>query len=895
MSHVKTSRTSLHAAGMPRSPSSSSIASSTRPRRININLPKHEATAAAFVSSATGASTLTEELVAQERARYTTLVAKNATSEALMKMPNVATKPESVERDVEQPTVRQGIACKLPRVSPAQMSNLKVVVEDTVPMAFPSGYQVQRPASGRTRSASSFSFQSNVDLSNDNDEMSTLSAKRTSMNPHAASFTPSFAKSGGSDCAVSDYSGQHSNRPSRRSTVDSSRDAAIAGLGISSPTTDGSHQGLTVNTKAQSPSAMMRQDRSTFGGSELSSPLPISAVPADFNPEEFRINLMRQISDKLETGLDRHFSQLVSATAAALPLSPATSDHDGGSGGSTADDTAHQLKKLLRNATAELERVKLKNQELRETNHKLELQHMEATHQVARLQDFELNNQFLLSRVKELESCASSVDSVETSSMNGHRHQRHSSTTGNMTQQSQHIQRLMREVASLTSERDALKIRSWELEKKPYAQQHQQRPAHFVDLENERNRLVEELGAKTVAMEDLWNKNETLMVRATEYEKRVWELEGQCAALEEECKALPTIRSDLVEMEARAVAADALVEKMQDMEGQVALVKNFQDRIQELETTNAVLDHSNWDLSERLNIANNQHALLTKEFESFRSKDKDDRRVEILATRNRELEALLAEQAKISPDYKDEYERVSAELEKIKIRLPQLEGQSKQVALLRSKNLQLEKQIKTMEELEPRLEEMNQLHERNLFLEGELGELENLRAREMELEGELEETKSRLNQLETSKSRMASFSGLKQAPGSRARSGSVAQHSPSLFQEGEENASGSNLRSGSPVQQQPQSTIQPLSRRTSQSASAWPSGRSSMSLSRNRVSTSSNASSTTALTNGIRASSPRGSDEETITEKQISAEPLSMGSEDEAALSTAATTTDTTH
>ncbi|KAF9935803.1 hypothetical protein BGZ67_002973, partial [Mortierella alpina] len=143
MSHVKTSRTSLHAAGMPRSPSSSSIASSTRPRRININLPKHEATAAAFVSSATGASTLTEELVAQERARYTTLVAKNATSEALMKMPNVATKPESLERDVEQPTVQQGIACKLPRVSPAQMSNLKVVVEDTVPMAFPSGYQVQ--------------------------------------------------------------------------------------------------------------------------------------------------------------------------------------------------------------------------------------------------------------------------------------------------------------------------------------------------------------------------------------------------------------------------------------------------------------------------------------------------------------------------------------------------------------------------------------------------------------------------------------------------------------------------------------------------------------------------------------------------------------------------------
>ncbi|KAF9903358.1 hypothetical protein EC991_003897 [Linnemannia zychae] len=735
------------------------------------------------------------------------------------------------------------------------------------------------------------------------------------MNPNAASFTPSFVKPSSSDCAASDYSNENntaSNRPSRRSTVDSSREGLISGLGISSPTTEtGPRQGLTVNTKVMSPSAFMRQDRSTFAttASEL-SPMPLSALPADFNPDEFRINLVRQITDKLETGLDRHFSQLVSATtSAALPLSPATSDHDGSgsgtAGGAGTDSmTINNLKKLLRTTTAELERVKGKNQELRESNHKLELQHMEVTHQVARLQDFELNNQFLLSRVKELESCASSVDSVETSSVNGQQqrnshqqHHRNSSTASNGTVQSQHLQRLMREVATLKSERDALKIRSWELEKKPYAQQHQQRPAHFVDLENERNRLVEELGAKTVAMEDLWNKNEALMVRAKEYEKRVWELEGQCAALEEECAALPTLRSDLVEMEARAVAADALVEKTQDLEGQVALVKSLQDRIQELETTNAELDHSNWDLSERLNIAINQHTLLTKEFESFRSKDKDDRRLEFLANRNRELEALLAEQAKISPDYKDEYERVNLELEKIKVRMPQLEGQAKQVALLRSKTLQLEKQIKTMEELEPRLEEIQNLHERNLFLESELGELEHLRAREMELEGELEESKARLMQLETNKARMASFSGLKSvSPGSRVRSGSVvAQHNPTLFHEGDENASELNIRTGSPVQQQPSHFQKPLSRRTSQSigsadygygvpmspttankgASAWPSGRSSMSMSVNRASTSSNTSSSGLVL--TRSGSPRQtSDDDKITAHVTTEEPESV-------------------
>lgn len=612
-----------------------------------------------------------------------------------------------------------------------------------------------------------------------------------------------------------------------------------------------------------------------------------SAVPStvDFDPEEFRINLMRQISDKLETGLDRHFSQMVSAASLSLPLSP-DATHDNGSENSYSSTSATkdpedalstitQLKKVLRHTTAELERIKGKNQELRDENHKLELQRLEACHQVSRLQGFDLNNQFLLARVKELESSSGVgspmegdlgrtdyLDTVSTSSRHNGEH------FGSL----QHVQQLMRDVSSLTSERDALKIRAWELEKKPFAQQ-QVRSVHYVDLENERNRLLEELGAKTVATEDLWNKNEALMMRAKEYEKRVWELESQCSSLEAECSSLPLLRVDLAEMEARAVAADALVTKLQDMEGQLALVKSLQHRVQELETTNAELDHSNWDLSERLNIANNQHALLTKEFESFRSKDKDDRRLEFLATRNRELEAQLQEQAKTSPNYKDEFDRISSEYEKVKIRLPQLEGQAKQVALLRSKTLQLEKQIKTMEQLEPRLEEMQQLHERNLFLEGELGELELLRAREMELENELEESKTRLTQLESSRGRMASFSGLKQL--TRSRSGSVAQQqspfipptipapAPGHIQANEEEkervnaepkvATGpSPLRRGlsissldmvlSPtagaMREFPQAS-------GASTASNWPSGRSSMTMSMatNRMSTISNASS----------------------------------------------------
>ncbi|KAF9280172.1 hypothetical protein BGZ68_007455 [Mortierella alpina] len=543
-----------------------------------------------------------------------------------------------------------------------------------------------------------------------------------------------------------------------------------------------------------------------------------AATTAEFDPEEFQKALMRHISDKLETGLDRHLSQFA-PTSTADGLSGHSKVHNVSSSevlpssstlstaSSPEESTITHLKNLLRHSNTELDRLKEKNDLLLETNHHLERKQLEAAHQVARLQDFEKHHQFLVARVKELEKngvMSASVDQVlETASMNGQRHHiRHgssvmsnSSSSGSSIPQSLQIQRLQRELEALGTERDALKIRSWELEKRQFSQQQPQqsvRTVHFVDLENERNRLLEELCLKTVAMEDLYNKNEVLSVRAKEYEKRVWELETQVAKLEASSATTTQLRSELIEWETRATSSEAMIIQLQAMEGgQVALVKSLQDRISELETTNAELDHANRGLSEKLNIANNQHALLTKEFESFRSKDKDDRRLEFLATRNRELESLLAEQAKIQPDYKEEYDRVSSELEKVKIRLPQLEGQAKQAALLRSKTLQLEKQIKTLESLEPRLEEMLQLHERNLFLEGELGELEQLRAKEMELELELTESKAKLLQLEaTQKARMHSFSGLKQLQNvqqqhtrtnGRARSGSVAQSGPPPF------------------------------------------------------------------------------------------------------------------
>ncbi|KAG0051414.1 hypothetical protein BGZ83_003800 [Gryganskiella cystojenkinii] len=944
MAQVKTQRVLLHPPGATRSYSSSSIASSAspRPRRVNVNLPKPVVTAAAFLSHSSGTSTLTPEKVQDERARYADLVAKHATSEALLKMPNVVTKPRPNEdldvtsEDLEERRVN----CKLPTVSVVPLTNHKVSVDvffSGTASASPNFAQQQRPQLDRRRTHHGSSPTVNSPLQHQHsqsyeNEQEELNARRSSMNPLAASFTPTVPKH-----SPADHSDSIST-PTRKTDMDS-KDTVITGLGISSPQlTDLSPrqqhpQRLSVNTRGLSFSTPVRQDRPIFvTDSPMTAtgtfPAAVASMTAsDFNPEEFRNNLMQQISEKLETGLDRHFSQLVSASS--LPMSPVTSDFKNGSpaasvSGTTGaeETTIVQLRNLLRQTNTELDRLKDKNQELREVNHKLELKHLEAVHQVSRLQDFELNNQFLQSRVKELEITNSPVGSSigsanSTSSVHGLRQ-----SNGGTSQQ---VSKLMRDIANLTSERDALKIRAWELEKKPFTAPPQEaRPAHFVDLENERNRLIEELGIKTVAMEDLWNKNEELMMRAKEYEKRVWELEGQVATLEADCAMLPRIRSDLVEMEARAVAADALVDKLQDMEGQTALVKNLQHRIQELETTNAELDHSNWDLSERLNIANNQHALLSKEFESFRSKDKDDRRIEFLTSRNRELEALLADQTTSGqPDYKAEFDRVSAELEKVKVRMPQLEGQAKQVALLRSRTLHLEKQIKTMEQLEPRLEEMQQLHERNLFLESELGELEHLRAREMELEHELEESKARLIQLETNKTRMNSFSGLKQLQQTRARSGSVAQHAlPPLAQapldddniKDQKSSAGARLthhsrpslslnQSMTTLAMTMDAILSPNSPKrefppaiASSTPAAWPSGRSSMSLghANHRMSTSSSTSTLVSHGSGglgqhLRSlqqhsapTSPEESDEDrekesyVVQEKTLNDEPESM-------------------
>ncbi|KAG0228384.1 hypothetical protein BGW42_002228, partial [Actinomortierella wolfii] len=705
-------------------------------------------------------------------------------------------------------------------------------------------------------------------------------------------------------------------------------DSVVAGLGISSPNSQhphqfahghsssmnspsttprlqqqqNHHQGLTVNTKPMSP----RHDRSTFA---VESPMLTSTTTsittaatttttAEFNPEEFRMEVMRQISDKLESGL----SQIVSAS---LPLSPATSDKEdepekGKTSSAAGDDdgastcsattgasssTTAQLKRALRITHVEIERLKLKNQELLEEKHSLELQRVDLQHtvarlqdQVVRLQDLEMNNQFLLSRVKDLESsrASSSLDSLETrSATNGHTsHPQHHNyaSSQNGSSQEQLIQRLTQEVATLTAERDQLKIRQWQQQGAANGVMgvNEIRSAHYVDLENERNRLVDELGAKTVAMEALYNSNEELQMRARGYQKRVLELERQCAVLEEENAQVARIRADLVEMEARAVAADALVEKLQDMEGQVTLIKNLQDRINELETTNAELDHNNWRLTEELNVASNQHLLLTKEFENFRSRDKDDRQLQILQTRIRELEQQLQEKTATQPDYKEEYERVSTELEKLRLRQPQLEGQAKQVSLMRSKILALEKQIKTMEEMEPRLAEMQQLNERNLFLENELGELEMLRARELELETQIDELKARLAQLDQNKislSRMNSFR--QQQQHGRARSGSMAPLPLSLQLHQQQHVTEEEMMTGSPL-------ASPSLQRTAQksadyrqmsfesglvatspkspmasgngmstvsTASAWPSGRSSMSMTTNRMSTSSSTSS----------------------------------------------------
>ncbi|KAF9167541.1 hypothetical protein DFQ26_004313 [Actinomortierella ambigua] len=1031
----------------PRSPSvasSSSASSSSRSRRVHISLPKPAATAAAFPDR------LTLQSAQETRQHYVQLVTKSATSEALLKMPNISTKPSSSEDGILSPLSTDAPALlsstssveeppttvlRLPKTAPSGLlTNMRVTIADGVtppppplttttaaeaaaaavasplvassssplpspavsspvqsfPTAFPPG---QRPGLDRKRSSQ---IPSSPAQEHDKEtEMQPQTSRRSStMNPNAASFTPTLQKPTLMDCAASDrgddqsQSGQVSHRASRRNTVDS-RDAVVAGLGISSPNSQHphqfghghsssfnspsttprhphhshysnnhhhQHQGLTVNTKAMSP----RHDRTTFAaGSPMLASAPMTAATsattttttmtaataAEFNPEEFRMEMMRQISDKLESGL----SQIVSAS---MPLSPATSDKEdeqdkaGGSSSALGDDdgassssvstatattsssTSTQLKRALRMTTLENDRLKTKNQELLEDKHSLELQRVDLQHtvtrlqdQVTRLQDLEMNNQFLLSRVKELESsrASSSLDSLETgSATNGHsashhHHHNHSHSQSYQQQQngsvsqSQLIQRLTHEVAALSAERDQLKIRQWQQQGAANGNNGhglEIRSAHYVALENERNRLVDELGAKTVAMESLISQNEDLDLRSDQYKKRVWELERQCVILEDEAAQVARIRADLVEMEARAVAADALVEKLQDMEGQVTLIKNLQDRIDELETTNAELDHANWDLTEKLNIANNQHLLLAKEFENFRSKDKDDRQLQFLMTRIRELEQQIQERTQTQPDYKDEYERISKELEKLRVKVPQLEGQAKQVSLMRNKIMQLEKQIKTMEEMEPRLAEMQHMHERNLFLENELGELEMLRARELELETQVDELKARVAQLDQNKlslSRMNSFR--QQQQHGRARSGSMAplplslqlhqqqqQQLPETL--GEELMMTTSSPLASPSLQRTLSSSQkmtdfrPMSfeagmpmatspkspkasnMSTVSTASAWPSGRSSMSLTTNRMSTSSSTSSHNSSTSLSMASVSTNTTTTTTTAQQ---------------------------
>ncbi|KAG0353282.1 hypothetical protein BGX24_007296, partial [Mortierella sp. AD032] len=159
MSQVKTHRGSLHSPGTPRSQSSSTLASATtttassRPRRIHINLPK--ATAAAFLSSTTGASTLSQERIQEDRARYAELVAKNATSEALLKMPNVATKPRAIDDvfDIRLTDLSSAVSCKLPLVASPAISNMKISVDAFSPYATSSPrFSQQRPGVDRKRS-----------------------------------------------------------------------------------------------------------------------------------------------------------------------------------------------------------------------------------------------------------------------------------------------------------------------------------------------------------------------------------------------------------------------------------------------------------------------------------------------------------------------------------------------------------------------------------------------------------------------------------------------------------------------------------------------------------------------------------------------------------------------
>ncbi|KAF9421031.1 hypothetical protein BGZ76_004028, partial [Entomortierella beljakovae] len=135
-------RISIQLPGSPRSPISGSVSTPTRSKRINVSLPLHSSTSAAFISPTTGTSTLTASAVNEERARYTMLVSKSATSEALMKMPNVATKPEYAQEDIDDKSTKE-ITCNLPKVAPSPLSNKKQIVEDDTLRVFPLGYHLQ--------------------------------------------------------------------------------------------------------------------------------------------------------------------------------------------------------------------------------------------------------------------------------------------------------------------------------------------------------------------------------------------------------------------------------------------------------------------------------------------------------------------------------------------------------------------------------------------------------------------------------------------------------------------------------------------------------------------------------------------------------------------------------
>ncbi|KFH70765.1 hypothetical protein MVEG_03613 [Podila verticillata NRRL 6337] len=141
-----------------RSASSSSL-NTARPRRINVNLPKHSATAASFASPTTGELALTEENGLQGRSRQEL---PNSSASESLKMPDIATKPRSVDDILEIISATKSITCKLPPARPTSFSNMKLVT-DSVPASPSSSPSLslssQRP--GLDRRVSSNSLTSN--------------------------------------------------------------------------------------------------------------------------------------------------------------------------------------------------------------------------------------------------------------------------------------------------------------------------------------------------------------------------------------------------------------------------------------------------------------------------------------------------------------------------------------------------------------------------------------------------------------------------------------------------------------------------------------------------------------------------------------------------------------